>query len=86
MYIMLITYNFDTAYVSKSFYSKEEAIDFMNKLIDEEVELFRKENEYDPKVDRCLDDYVELIYDEEPYIDSGSDIAIYRVIRANTVV
>lgn len=86
MYIMLITHNWDTDYVSKSFYSEGEAIDFMNKLLDEEVELIKKENEYEPKVVRHFDNYVELIYDEEPYIDSGSDIAIYRVIRANTIV
>ena len=86
MYIMLITYNWDVNYVSKSFYSEEEAIDFMNKLLEEEVELVKKENEYEPKVVRHFDNYVELIYDEEQYVDSSSDIATYRVIRANTIV
>ena len=86
MYIALITYNWDTDYVSKSFYSEEDAIEFMNKLLDEEVELVKKENEYEPKVVRHQDNCIELIYDEEPYIDSGSDIATYRVIKANTIV
>lgn len=88
MYVALITYNWDTDYVSKSFYSEEEAIEFMNKLLDEEVELVKKENEYEPKVIRHQDNYVELIYEEEQYIDSdsNSDIATYRVIKANTIV
>ena len=86
MYIMLITYNWDVDYVSKSFYSEREAIDFMNKLLDEEVELVKKENEYEPKVVRHFDNYVELIYDEEQYVDSSSGIATYRVIKANTLI
>lgn len=82
MYIMLITYSFDTDYIVVRCETEKEAINKLNEYLNEEIEVVKDESEYTPIVREHMDTLKELIYEEaEEYIDSDSDIAEYRVIE-----
>ena len=82
MYIMLITYSFDSDYVAVRCETEKEAIDKLNEYLNEEIETVEEESEYTPIVREHMDTLKELIYEEdEAYIDSNTDIAEYRVIE-----
>jgi len=82
MFVMLITYSFDSDYVAVKCETEKEAIDKLNEYLDEEIKTVKEESEYTPIVIEHMDTLKELIYEEdEGYIDSGTDIAEYRVIE-----
>lgn len=80
-YVMLITYSWDECYVAIRFETEDEAIKCLNEYLNEEITTIQTESEYEPVVRKHSDVLVELIYDEESYIDSNTDVAIYRVIE-----
>lgn len=82
MFVMLITYSFDSDYVAVKCETEKEAIDKLNEYLDEEIKTVEKESEYTPVVREHMDTLKELIYEEdEACIDSDTDIAEYRVIE-----
>jgi hypothetical protein len=82
MFVMLITYSFDSDYVAVKCETEKEAIDKLNEYLDEEIKTVEEESEYTPVVREHMDTLKELIYEEdEAYIDSDTDIAEYRVIE-----
>lgn len=80
-YIMLITYSWDSDYIAVPCNDDIEAMEWLNRYLDEEVKTIREENEYEPTIIRHNDELVELMYDEELAIDSNTDVATYRVIE-----
>lgn len=80
-YIMLITYSWDSDYVAVPCETENEAITWLNKYLDDEIEVIKTESEYEPKVVRHDEDLVELLYTEDNYVDSDTDVATYRVIE-----
>ena len=73
-HIMLITYSFDSDYVSIPCSSEKEAIERLHEWLNEEIRITEKENEYTPEMREYSDVEVELVY-------SGDDVATYRVIE-----
>ena len=73
-HIMLITYSFDSDYVSIPCPSEEEAIKLLHEYLNEEVNITENECEYTPIIREYSDDEIELIY-------SGDDVATYRVVE-----
>ena len=62
-YIVVITYNFDTDFVAEKCKTYEEAVEKLNELLNEEIEIVKRENEYTPSVLRFADDDVILVYE-----------------------
>ena len=92
-YIMSITYNFDADYIAKAFDTEHDAVMEMNRMLDEEIEIIKRESEYEPSVIRFNYYDILLIY-EEGYdinnIQNGNakdfgylmeDCATYRVFE-----
>lgn len=61
-YIVVITYNFDTDFVAIKCKTYEEAVEKLNELLNEEIEIVKRESEYTPSVLRFTDDDVTLVY------------------------
>lgn len=61
-YIVVIIYNFDTDFVAIKCKTYEEAVEKLNELLNEEIEIVKRENEYTPSVLRFTDDDVTLVY------------------------
>lgn len=89
-YILTITYNFDSDYVSKAFDTEEAAIQELNRYLSEEVETIRRESEYEPSVIMWNNTDITLVY-AEGYDDGLNenyrkdypmeDCAEYRIIE-----
>ena len=62
-YIVVIIYNFDTDFVAEKCKTYEEAVEKLNELLNEEIEIVKRENEYTPSVLRFADDDVILVYE-----------------------
>lgn len=91
MYIVTITYNFDSDTVVKSCKTEEDAIKLLNKLLDEEIKTVQTENNYTPSVLRWEDDDVTLVY-AEGYTTKDmnrnyalEDCANYRVFAVDDI-
>lgn len=69
-YIMSITYNFDADYIAKAFDTEHEAVMEMNRMLDEEVEIIKRESEYEPSVIRWNFDDILLVYEEGYTLDN----------------
>ena len=92
-YILTITYNFDADYIAKFFDTEYEAVEEMNRILDEEVEVIKRESEYEPSVIRWNFDDITLIYAEDWNMDNiqngntkdfsylMEDCATYRVFE-----
>ncbi len=81
-YIMLITYSFDTDYIAIPCNTEEEAKEWLEKYLHEEILTIKNENEYEPIVKRNTDNDVELIYEEEgDLISDSSDRSYYKIIK-----
>lgn len=61
-YIVVITYNFDTDFVAIKCKTYEEAVEKLNELLNEEIEIVKRESEYTPSVLRFTDDDITLVY------------------------
>lgn len=61
-YIVVIIYNFDTDFVAEKCKTYEEAVEKLNELLNEEIEIVKRESEYTPSVLRFTDDDVTLVY------------------------
>ena len=86
-FIMLITYSFDTEYVSVPCDTDEEAIAKLREYLAEETEIVEREFGYTPVVREHSDTEVELFYiDDLDYVDSDTDIATYKVIEIDHCV
>lgn len=62
MYILIITYNFDTSYITQILPTKKEAIDILNRYLNEEVQTIKNECEYTPSVLDWKEDDICLVY------------------------
>ena len=85
-FIMLITYNFTSDYVSIPCKTEEEAVLWLHKFLDEEIATIKEEQGYDPVVKTLCDSgaftEIKLLYiDDEAYFDACTDVATYRVIE-----
>lgn len=89
-YIVVITYNFDTDFVAIKCKTYEEAVEKLNELLNEEIEIVKRENEYTPSVLRFTDDDVILVYESGYTLDLKNvstreyllqDCAFYKVIE-----
>lgn len=92
-YILSITYNFDGDYIAKSFNTEKDAIAELNRMLEEEVNVIKRESEYEPSVLRWSPDDITLVYAEGWDMDnirignvSGhdylmEDCAVYRVFE-----
>lgn len=89
-YIVVITYNFDTDFVAIKCKTYEEAVEKLNELLNEEIEIVKRENEYTPSVLRFADDDVILVYESGYTLDLKNvstreyllqDCALYKVIE-----
>lgn len=89
-YIVVITYNFDTDFVAIKCKTYEEAVEKLNELLNEEIEIVKRENEYTPSVLRFADDDVILVYESGYTLDLKNvstreyllqDCAFYKVIE-----
>ena len=82
-YLMLITYSFDTDYVAKPCATEGEAIAELNKYLDEEIKIIKKESGYDPIVERYSEQEVKLVYTDNvwDYDEGEVDTATYKVIE-----
>lgn len=90
-YIVVITYNFDTDFVAVKCKTYEEAVEKLNELLNEEIEIVKRESEYTPSVLRFTDDDVTLVYESGytlNYMREKSikyyllqDCAFYRVVE-----
>ena len=74
MFIMLITYSFDTDYVSVPCKTEEEALCVLHKYMQDEIKVTQEEREYTPQVIKMSD--------TEYYLYSDHDYAVYKVIEA----
>ena len=81
-YIMLILYSWDTDYISKPFATEKEAIQEMNRYLNEEIKIIRKENNYKPIVKRNDDTEIILLYTDDK-CQIYADKAIYKVIETS---
>lgn len=61
-YIFTITYNFDGDYVAKKCDTYNEAIKLLNSYLEEEIEIIKREGEYNPSVLRWDNDDITLVY------------------------
>ena len=84
-YIMLILYSWDLDYIAKPFATEKEAIQEMNRYLNKEIEIIRKENEYEPIVKYNDDTEVILLYTDDEY-QSDADKAVYKVIETSHYV
>ena len=86
-FIMLITYSFDTDYVSIPCEKEEEAYHWMDKLLREEIEIVEKEKEYTPKVLEIDEAEKILVYYDDDYTHYDDyyehDYAMYKIIEVN---
>ena len=89
-YIVVITYNFDTDFVVIKCKTYEEAVEKLNELLNEEIEIVKRENEYTPSVLRFADDDVTLVYESGYTLDLKNvstreyllqDCAFYKIIE-----
>ena len=89
-YIVVITYNFDTDFVAIKCKTYEEAVEKLNELLNEEIEIVKRENEHTPSVLRFADDDVILVYESGYTLDLKNvstreyllqDCALYKVIE-----
>lgn len=72
-YIMVITYNFDAAYIAKYFDIRDEAIAAMNKYIENETWCVMQESGYKPSVLNWSEDDVTLVYAEGYSLENLED-------------
>lgn len=79
-YAMIILYSWDLDYISKPFNTEEEAIQAMNDYLNQEIEIIRKESNYDPIVKKNDDTETILLYTDDKY-RTDADKAIYKVIE-----
>ena len=77
-YIVVITYNFDTDFVAIKCKTYEEAVEKLNELLNEEIEIVKRENEYTPSVLRFTDDDVTLVYGRKYLLQ---DCVFYKIIE-----
>lgn len=89
-YIVVIIYNFDTDFVAEKCKTYEEAVEKLNKLLNEEIETVKRENKYTPSVLRFTDDDVTLVYESGYTLDLKNvstreyflqDCAFYKIIE-----
>lgn len=89
-YIVVITYNFDTDFVAVKCKTYEEAVEKLNELLNEEIEIVKRENKYTPSVLRFTDDDVTLVYESGYTLDLKNvstreyflqDCAFYKIIE-----
>lgn len=89
-YIVVITYNFDTDFIAIKCKTYEEAVEKLNELLNEEIEIVKRENEYTPSVLRFADDDVTLVYESGYTLDLKNvstreyllqDCAFYKIIE-----
>lgn len=89
-YIFTITYNFDNDYIIKKCNTYSEAINLLNRYLEEEIEIVKREREYTPSILKWEDDDITLVY-EEGYSTKPSenknrsyeteDCAYYRIFE-----
>lgn len=82
MYIFTITYSFDVDYFAKKFDTFEEAVECLNKTLQEEKEIVMTENEYEPSIIRYTQNDVVFVYAEgldDDYFTE--DRAYYRIFE-----
>lgn len=88
IYVGLITYSWDTAYVAESFQTEDEARDWLASILADEIRIVTGECEYVPVVKQCTDIHTELIYcDQEEYDRKDSkanEYAVYRVVAVES--
>ena len=82
-YIMLITYSFDSDYITIPCDTEEEAVGKLNKYLEEEVEIIKNEHDYEPIVKRHGETDIELIYTDDETVEDFADTAYYRVVETN---
>ena len=84
-YLMLIMYSYDCDYVAVPCNSKEEAEEWRNKYLEDEIKTVKKENGYTPVIEEIEEeDSVKFIYMDEEEYDRGygdEDFSIYRIIK-----
>lgn len=89
MFIMLITYSFDTDYVSVPCKTEEEALCVLHKYMQDEIKVTQEERGYTPQVIKMSDTEYYLSYADAEccgMVDAGNysdhDYAVYKVIEA----
>lgn len=88
-FILLITYSFNTDYISVPCETEEEAFNWMDRLTKEEIGKVKREEGYTPQLLETDDDEKILVYHEafdacdylEDYYDY--DYVTYRIIEIN---
>lgn len=86
-YIMLITYSFDTEYVSVPCDTEEEAVAKLCEYLIEERGIIERKFGYTPVIRKHTDTEVELFYvDNLDYVNPDTDIATYKVIEIDHCV
>lgn len=89
-YIVVITYNFDTDFVAVKCKTYEEAVEKLNELLNEEIEIVKRECEYTPSILRFTDDDVTLVYESGYTLDLKNvstreyflqDCGFYKIIE-----
>ena len=87
IYILSITYNFDSGYVAKKFNTYESALEALKNYLKEEVECVKTESEYAPSVLEWEEDDITLVYAEGYTKDEMSmnyateDCGYYRIFE-----
>ena len=82
IYVLTITYSFDDDYYAKKFDTYEEAIKYMNQVLQEERATVIIENDYEPSIIRYSVDNVVFIYEEDIEEDYYTeDRAYYRIFE-----
>ena len=80
-YIMLVTYNYSTGYISVPCATEKEGIEMLNEYLDREKRAVERNLGYTPVIRKHADTEAELFYiDDHGRISAGTDTATYRVV------
>lgn len=82
IYIVTITYSFDTDYIAKKCDTYEEAIKILNEHLYEEIKTVQRESEYTPSVIVNTEDDITLVYAENQTEDFRTeDCSYYKIFE-----
>ena len=85
MYVLTISYNFDTDYIARRYSTYKEALIALKDYLLEEIKIVRNECEYEPSVLKWAEDDITLVYAEAYTIEEKNreyakeDCAFYRI-------
>lgn len=87
IYIFTVTYNSESAYVTKKFDSYKEALKGLNEFLEAKVETIKRECEYEPSVLEWEEDDITLVYGAGYTVENLTkdyaleDCAYYRIFE-----